>query len=116
MNTTNHFPLYYSLKQRNENKNEKLSYDDMLSVCSTINQEIDEEGLEYIYAIIRYYSLLEDNFNFDSIPYKPKINKNGLKYDLSSLPSKLALMIKDFVDLHTSKLNEEKERDKIHIS
>jgi len=31
---------------------------------------------------------------------------------MSSLPNKLILMIKDFVELHSNKLNEEKQREK----
>lgn len=106
------FPLYYSLKTRNEKRNANLTYQEMMDLCSTISNNLDEEGIEFIYAIIRYYSLLEDNEDFDVVPYRPKINKNGLKYDMSCLPPKLTLMIKDFVDLHSTKLSEEKEREK----
>lgn len=107
----NNFPLYFSLKQKNENRNEKLSYDDMKNLCSIINNDIDQEGFEIIYAIIRYYSLIEDKISFDSIPYAPKVNKNGLKYDLTSLPNKLILMIQNFVEMHSNKINEEKQRE-----
>jgi hypothetical protein len=107
----NNFPLYFSLKQKCENNVKTLSYEDQMELCSIINKELDEEAAELIFAIIRYYSIIEENISFDSIPYKPKVNKNGLKFDLTVLPQKLIWMIKNFVEMHHQKLQEERQRE-----
>ena len=98
------FPLYSSLKQKSETDNLTLSYEDQMNICNSINKDLDAEGVEVLYALIKYYSILEDKLPHDAIPYKPKINKGGVKFDISAMPHKLACMIKYFMDLHTQKI------------
>jgi len=106
------FPLYTNLVQKMESKTlTSLTQDEHTELCEKINKNMDQEGCELLYVIIRYYSILEDKLSKEELPYKPKINKTGLKFDLSSLPIRLVHMIKDFTDMHYEKLEEEKARE-----
>lgn len=103
------FPLFNNLY--NETKQEiVLNYEEQMELCNKI-KEIDDEGCEIIFAIIKFYYISVDNGFIENLPYKPKINKNGYKYELNNLPIKLINMIKKFVDLHYNKLELEKDRN-----
>lgn len=105
------FPLYSSLKQKSEQDNCSFTYEEQLSICADINKDLDANGTEVLYALIKYYSILEDKLPHDTVPYKPKINKGGIKFDISLMPNKLINIIKTFIELHNQKMAEEKERE-----
>ena len=101
-------PLFNSLKSNTSEDN--TDNEKLLKISELINKHFDKEGFELLYIIIKCYSMIEDNVHINEIPYKPKINKTGLKYDFNNLPNKLINMIHTFVYLHIKKLEEEKER------
>lgn len=105
------FPLYSSLKQKSESENLTFNYEDQLNICASINKDLDANGTEVLYALIKFYSILEDKYPHDTVPYKPKINKGGIKFDISLMPHKLINIIKTFLELHNQKMTEEKERE-----
>jgi hypothetical protein len=103
------FPLFNHLF--NEcNVDKEFNYEEQMELCKKI-RDIDDEGCEIIFALIKFFYITIDNGFIDNLPYKPKVNKTGLKYDLNNLPSKLIHMIDKFVSLHISKLEMEKNRN-----
>jgi len=105
------FPLYHTIKQRAENRS-LLTYDEQMELCDSLNKNLDQEGSELLYVLIKYYSILENHYPQDTLPYKPKVNKGGIKFDLSAMPSGLVKMIQTFLELHEAKILEEREREK----
>lgn len=105
------FPLYHTIKQKAELLS-MLSYEEQMELCELLNKNLDHEGSELLYVLIKYYSILENRYPHDILPYKSKINKGGMKFDLSVMPSDLVKMIKIFVELHETKMKEEQEREK----
>jgi hypothetical protein len=104
-------PLFNSLKNKMENKILNLNDDDILKLSDIINKDLDKEGYELLYIIIRYYSILEDDLNINELPYKSKTNKGGIKFNLNYFPKKLIYIIYYFIELHTKKMFEEKQRE-----
>jgi predicted RNA-binding protein with PUA domain len=103
------FPLFNNLY--NECSNDLLlTYDDQIELCNKI-KDIDDEGCEIIFALIKFYYISIDNGYIDNLPYKPKINKNGYKYELNNLPLKLINMIHKFLELHINKIELDKNRN-----
>jgi hypothetical protein len=104
------FPLYDSLisytKNLDLNSTEK---DDLIKMI----KNIDEEGAERIYVLIRMYQLEnnEDKSTF-KIPYGGKYVKNDIKFDLNDLPNQLKQIIYKFVLMHNKTMEEEKKLKK----
>ena len=73
-------------------------------------QNLDKTGQEHLYAIIRNYQLEYDKDDFDELPYKVKVKKSGYKWEMQKLPPRLVVMIRNFVELHLEKLQEETQR------
>jgi hypothetical protein len=84
-----------------------------LELCNYINKELDHEGCEILYVIIKYFSIMEEKMAIETHPYKPKINKNSIKFDINLFPNKLVNMIDQFILLHNKKVLEEKVRENI---
>lgn len=99
------FPLFENCMKATENDNSILDYHDRLLLSEKIKQ-LDKQAHEYIYAIIRTYQLEQDKDNFDNLPYHMRKNKNGVKFEMSKIPSRLILIINFFVDLHLKSLKD----------
>tara|TARA_A100001015_G_scaffold307247_1_gene402826 strand:- start:95 stop:427 length:333 start_codon:yes stop_codon:yes gene_type:complete len=99
------FPLFETCYKMTENSNTVLEYNERLILSNKI-KELDKQAHEYIYAIIRTYQLEHDKDNFYNMPYSMRKNKNGVKFEMSKIPSRLVLIIHFFVDLHLKSLKE----------
>jgi len=109
--TTNMFPLFKALYNETEGiKNNNVSYEERLVLQDEI-KSLDKDGHEYLYALIRNYQLEIDNDDFHELPYNPKVNKTGYKFEMKKMPDRLIIILKHFVDLHRKKLMEEKARN-----
>lgn len=104
------FPLFDTIYKQTEGKSTNISYDERLQLSDQI-KTLDNAGHEFIYAIIRKYQLEIDKDCFDDLPYNVRVNKNGLKWEMQKLPSRLIVMIRHFVDLHVKTLTEESQRN-----
>jgi len=102
------FPLFDTIYQQTEPKQTPLTYDEKMQLCSDMKQ-LDQEGFELVYAIIRNFYLAEENGQYDFIPYSPKIIKSGMKFDTTFLPPRLLIMIRHFVTLHVQRLDEARQ-------
>ena len=103
------FPLFHTLYKQTEEKSTNISTEDRLRLSEQINS-LDKTAHEYIYAIIRNYQLECDKDNFYELPYNVRVQKNGYKWEMQKLPSRLIVMIKHFVELHLEKISEENQR------
>lgn len=103
---TSSFPLFDTLHSETEGIHTPLTYDDKLRLCNDI-KEMDQEGYDLLYAIIRTYYLEKEKGIKDHIPYSPKVHKSGYKFDMTFFPPRLLIMIRRFVSLHKKKLSEE---------
>lgn len=104
------FPLFDTIYKMTESMSSTtVEYEDRISLGEEI-KSLDKTAHEYIYAIIRTYQLEIDHDQFDHLPYTMKINKNGLKWEMSKMPTRLIQMIKKFVELHLKSLNESSSR------
>lgn len=102
------FPLFDTLYQGTSNIKTPLTYEEKMTLCNDI-KELDQEGFDLLYAIIRHFFLAKENGRFDLIPYSPKVHKSGYKFDTTFLPPRLLIMIRHFVAMHLKKLGEDKE-------
>jgi hypothetical protein len=107
-------PLFNSLFQESEN-NQNLTENEMKEMTESI-KILDREGHEILFALIRHYQLKIDQQPIEKEPYDFKSIKSGYKFTIHKLPSKLQIMLKNFVDLHSKKLQEEKQRNKFFES
>lgn len=100
------FPLYDSLYKEAEDTD--LTASQKKSFISKI-QNIDIDGYELLYALIRSYQVEVDGINtkFD-IPYSGKyVNKNDIEFDLSIFPNKLKRILYKFIQVHIKKIDED---------
>lgn len=102
------FPLFDTLYADTDDIRQPLSYNEKIQLCNDI-KELDQEGYDLLYAIIRTYHLQKENGSYANIPYSPKIHKSGYKFDMTVFPPRLLIMIRQFVTLHMKKLSEEKQ-------
>jgi hypothetical protein len=100
------FPLFDTIYQETEAIQSPLQYEEKMELCNEI-KDLDQEGFDLVYAIIRTFYLAKENGHYEFVPYSPKINKTGYKFDTTFLPPRLLIMIRHFVTLHRNKLKEE---------
>lgn len=104
------FPLFETLILQTEHQSNVLSYDERILLMNDI-KDLDKQQHEYIAAIIRLYQLEYDKDRYDNIPpYRAKLNKNGYKFEMGKLPTRLLNMIHLFVRLHKKSLEEDENR------
>ncbi len=105
------FPLFQALLKETETiKDNDVSYEERLALMEDI-KSLDKDGHEYLYALIRNYQLEIDEGDFQTLPYEPKVNKTGYKFEMKKMPNRLIIILKHFVNLHLKKLVEEKARN-----
>ena len=107
-------PLFNSLFQECENS-ENLSEEQIKEMTESV-KILHREGHEILFALIRHYQLKIDQQPIEQEPYDFKTIKSGYKFTMHKLPTKLQIMLKNFVDLHSKKLQEEKQRNKFFAS
>lgn len=93
------FPLYKSLCTDDFKELNELQKDDMLSHIKDMN----DDKHNVVYALIYAYHISHDT-HMQELPYGGKSLKNGLKFDVDHLPSKLQHMLYQFsnIDHHQS--------------
>ncbi len=106
----NNFPLYDNLSK--DLKNRDLLVKEKTDFVNKIKQ-IDQDGLDLIYALIRvYYVKNEENKTDFSLPYNGKYIKEDMKFDLDDFPIQLKQMIFKFIKIHIVKMEEENALNK----
>ena len=103
------FPLFDTIYKQTESTDLSIPHQERLDLAEQISQ-LDKSGHEYIYAIIRNYQLELDQEDFNELPYKVRLKRQGMKWEMQKLPPRLLVMIRHFVFLHLQKLQEETQR------
>lgn len=104
------FPLFDSLyKSTEEKQNTIIDYDKRLKLGEDIKL-LDTNAHEYVYALIRKFSLENDTGVLDSLPYEPKIYKNGYKFEVCKLPNRLVHILINFVELELKRKSDDSQR------
>ena len=104
------FPLFDSLfKATEDKKNIIIDYDTRLKLGEDI-KKLCTNAHEYVYALIRKFSLELDSGIIDTLPYEPKVYKNGYKFEVCKLPNRLVIMLIQFVELEMKRSDDDSER------
>jgi hypothetical protein len=99
------FPLYTTLNTNITNKDLTiLQKNEFLKKVLTL----DSKAHELIYTLIKCYFIENDKGDPFSIPYKGKLDKDRIDFDLLELPTPLKQMLYKFVNIHQKKLIEDK--------
>ena len=108
------FPLYDSLII--EKCMEDLSFEQKDEFVKIV-KNLDDNGHELIYALIRTYQLenSHDKSTF-KLPYGGKYVKNDMKFDLNELPNELKNILYKFCLIHEKTIAEEKMIEKNRIN
>ena len=99
------FPLYDNLSKDIANKD--LSPSQKRSFIRKIKQ-IDDNGCELVYVLIRMYQIENDTNTSFTVPYNGIFSKNDISFDLDQFPNKLKQLLYKFLKVHINKMNEEK--------
>lgn len=99
------FPLYTSLiKDISENDLTTVQKRNFIKKID----EIDKNGQELIYALIKCYQLENNDKNTSfTLPYNGLFNENNVIFDLDNLPKKLKQLLYKFINIHLTKMNED---------
>ena len=101
------FPLYDNLSKDIPDK--ELTTAQKKSFLKKIGN-IDQEGHETMYALIRMYQI-ENNTGCSGfeIPYRGMISNGNITFDINNFPKKLKHMLYRFLDIHLKNMKEEKK-------
>ena len=97
------FPLYNILKDSLQINSQDLTNIQKESIIYMI--EKDSNCHEIICALIRSYQI--DDENKEYLPYECKKQKNGYKFNINKLPSKLQKILYEFTIKHQDELDHE---------
>lgn len=107
------FPLFETVwKSTEETETETetiISHEDRINLMNNIKQ-LEKHAHEYIYLLIKIYSLEHDVYSVDDDPYQVKIFKSGLKWEISKLPFRLLKMILFFTNLELKRTHDDNQR------
>jgi len=105
----NSIPLYGNLFSESIDKD--LSPSQKASFMKKIIQ-IDIDGRNLIYMLIRVFRQENDMTPLSSVPYNGDLIEGGLTFDLDELPFKLKRMLYGFLAIHLNKMDEEAKMSK----
>ena len=101
---SDHLPIFHTLlNSLSEIPNEDLEEERSRFFMHHV-RDLDEYGMELIYAIIRCYQIEIDQIDYPETPYyhaRTK-KKNVIRFDLRLFPAKLKNLLFQFMELHIS--------------
>lgn len=101
------FPLFKYLYDDTKEKHEiAFPIENQEFIISHIN-DLDENGREIFFAIIRQYQLKYESNNNNEIPNYCKQLKSGIRIDFNRLSNPVKYMLHEFMEKHLKKLNED---------
>lgn len=104
----NKFPLYINLSKEIKSKRD-LTIKQKEEFLNKI-QNIDDEGSELMYTLIRFYYIEETNDQLCEIPYNGILNKKNIKFNLENFSYKLKHILYKFLIMHLEKMEETNNR------
>lgn len=109
------FPLYESLSKGISNKDLPVkSKNDFIRKI----QDMDVNGCELIYALIKVYHDKHEKHNDSSsvIPYDGEYDSMNMKFDMNAFPNELRQLLYKFVKIHEKTVIEDNERQELRSS
>lgn len=104
------FPLYETLK-KNLSKKDLTDLQKKRFIKSIPKLDNDTQNL--LYALIKNYDQIENDTKSPIIiPFKGRMDKDCINFDLSEFPNELKQLLYKFVMLHKKKMKEDKELEK----
>jgi hypothetical protein len=98
------FPLYTTLKKNISKKDLTIvQKNDLVNKISSM--QTDQH--ELVYALIKSYFLEKDKVQNVILPYKGKIIKENIEFNLTDLPIELRQILFKFITIHEQKVKEE---------
>lgn len=110
------FPLYDTLY--NDVKDKKsLDQTEKTKLTKLINQTLDQDGKNKIYALIRYFDLNYESISVSGnvreiIPYNGRYVNGELIFDLDNLPDILQKILSGFTKLHIQHMKDQQKMEK----
>jgi hypothetical protein len=99
--------LYENLSKSIKKKDKDLTIKQKDEFILNINR-IDQEGIDLIYTLIKFYEKDTKNVMVDITKQKcSEYNILNIEYDLDSLPNDLKQILYKFLQLHINKMLEE---------
>ncbi len=94
-------PIYETILNSMDDSVNNITYNDKLKLSENINNNKDIH--EIVFIIIRYYQI-KNSSNITNLPYSSKFlkTKNGYKFDIDYLPTKLIKMLIKFFEIHNN--------------
>ena len=92
-------PIYETILNNIDDKD--ITHEDKLTLAENINNNKDTH--ELVFVIIRYYQI-KNSSNITNLPYSSKYlkTKNGYKFDIDFLPTKLIKILSKFFEIHNN--------------
>lgn len=109
-NSSVSFPLYDTLNTKVSNKD--LSQEIDKSKFLKGIQTLDQDGLNKIYALIRYHEQVNTSYKLNSIPFNGKFIDNELIFNLDDIPTQLQYILFEFISVHLEHMKRMKKLEK----
>ena len=68
---------------------------------------LDNEGKEILYVLIKSYNIKNEPNNMNTIPYKGNYDGDKLTFDIDDFPNKLKHILAKFSRMHLRKMRED---------
>jgi hypothetical protein len=96
-------PIYETILNEIDNDID-ITHEDKINLSTNITKNNDTH--EIVFVIIRYYQI-KNSSNITNLPYSSKYlkTKNGYKFDIDFLPTKLIKMLIKFYEIHQKSQN-----------
>jgi len=111
----NTFPLYDTLLSDVKDKKD-LETIEKTRLAKWINQNLDQDGRNKIYALIRYFELNDDEKKSDIvreiIPFGGKYSNGELIFELDGFPNVLLKILYSFTKLHIQHMKDQQKMEK----
>lgn len=106
------FPLYDTLNAKVSNKDLSQGIDKTKFLKGI--QTLDQDGLNKMYALIRYHEQLQTNPQIKTIriPFNGKYIDGELTFDLDDIPNQLQHILFEFIILHLEHMKRMKKMEK----
>ena len=103
------FPLYTSISTGIPNKD--LTAKQKKDFIKKVD-EMEVDGHELIYALIKTYYIDNEQDSPFTIPYGGKFVRDDMTFNLADIPHKLRQILYKFVKIHGKKVKEDKNLEK----
>jgi len=105
------FPLY-DIVSNNIIQNQIKEAVDKVKLIKCINNSLDQDGRNKIYALIKYYSVNKDYIDA-KIPFEGVLEYDSIIFDIDKLPNDLVIILSEFSKMHIQHMKDLQKIEKI---